>query len=129
MPLKRLEAKEAAKQLGIWTAPDSNQAQQYAYLLEKAKAFATKIRTQSLLSRNEAWTNFTHTISKTMAYPMAAAIISGRCRGHKAVPGVCKIGSKILLNDGTRGVDRTGPRGAEGGRSAVSGAQQWENPW
>ena len=61
--------------------------------------------------------------------PAPAAIISGRCRGHKAVPGVCKIGSKILLNDGTRGLDRTGPRGAEGGRSAVSGAQQWENPW
>ena len=63
MPLKRLEAKEAAKQLGIWTAPDGNQTQQYDYLMEKARDFATKIRTQSLLSRNEAWINFTHTIS------------------------------------------------------------------
>ena len=72
MPLKCLEAKEAAKQLGIWTAPDGNQTQQYAYLMEKAKDFTTKIWTQSLLSRNEAWTNFTHTISKTMAYPMGA---------------------------------------------------------
>ena len=45
-------------------------------LIGKAESFAAKVRGNGLLSRNEAWTNMTHTVSKTLECPLAATTLS-----------------------------------------------------
>ena len=80
LPLKRLEAHEAAKQLGILTAPDGNIKSQLQHLKAKASKFAENLWTQGLLSHNEAWINMTHTVRKTLEYPMPATTLTEKER-------------------------------------------------
>ena len=74
-PLQRLEPSQAAKQLGIFTAPDGNSTDQFNYLMGKAETFADKMKSQNILSKNDAWINLTHTITKTMEYPMGSTTL------------------------------------------------------
>ena len=71
-PLLRKHPNEASKQLGILSAPDGNQKGQLAHLKSKAATFATNLRKQCMLTRNEVWTNLTLSIHKTMEYPMSS---------------------------------------------------------
>ena len=74
--LPRLEPHEAAKQLGFFTAPDGNMRQQILHLKGKAETFADNLNAQGMLNRNQVWTSFTHTISKTLEYPMSATTLT-----------------------------------------------------
>ena len=67
---------EASKQLVILSAPDGNQKAQLAHLKSKATSFATNLRKQGMLTRNEVWANLTLSIHKTMEYPMSSTCLT-----------------------------------------------------
>ena len=75
LTLTRLEAHQSSRQLGVYTAPDGNMVDQIAHLKAKATDFAKNLKANGLLSRNEVWLNTTHTIRKTMEYPMPAITV------------------------------------------------------
>ena len=74
--LKRSEPHQAEKQLGMFTAPDGNMTDQLEHLKTKADQFADRMSSQGMLTRNEAWMSYNHTISKTMEYPMASTTLT-----------------------------------------------------
>ena len=74
--LNRYEPHQAVKQLGILTAPDGNMEAQRTHLLNKAQDFANNIKRQGMLSKNEVWQNMTHTISRTLDYPMPSTTLT-----------------------------------------------------
>ena len=69
-PLIRKAPSEGAKQLGIYSTPDGSCHAEREYLASKAVKFAHSLGHSGLLTRNETWLNLTHTISKTLEYPM-----------------------------------------------------------
>lgn len=74
--IARHEPHEAEKYLGIQVAADGNMRAQTAQLLEKGHLFANRTRMSPLLTKNEAWLNYTLTIYKTLEYPMPATTMS-----------------------------------------------------
>ena len=72
-PLQRLEPTQASMQLGILSAPDGSQTTQFEHLKAKAHAFASNIRRQGLLTRNEG---VTLSVNKTLECPMLTTRLS-----------------------------------------------------
>ena len=73
--LSRLEPHQAEKNLGIYMAADGNMDHQIEYLKEKAQEFAGQVK-RGPVTRNEAWTSYTHTIRKTLEYPMKVTTLT-----------------------------------------------------
>ena len=73
--LTRLDPDEAAKALGIYLAANGNWSHEIEYLKEKATEYARQIK-RSPVDHNEAWLSYTHTIRKTMEYPMPALTLT-----------------------------------------------------
>ena len=63
-------------QLGILSAPDGSQTAQFEHLKAEAHAFASNIRRQGLLTRNEVWTNLALSVNKTLECPMVTTRLS-----------------------------------------------------
>ena len=75
-PLLRKAPHEGAKQLGIFTTPNGSSAAEKEYLTSKAVKFADSLKKSGMLTRNEVWLNLTHTIAKTLEYPMLTTRLS-----------------------------------------------------
>ncbi len=73
--LRRLDADEAEKTLGVKLAADGNMEEEIVYLKEKATAFAYQVSCNSPANKNDAWIAYSHTIQKTMHYPMPGTTI------------------------------------------------------
>ena len=74
--LQRHDPSHAEKTLGIYFAMDGNTEAQEAYLTNRVKDFAHKIRTSKNKLRNDVWVAVKTTIMKTLEYPMAAICLS-----------------------------------------------------
>ena len=74
--IDRKEPSEASKTMGIFIAPSGNKKPQISYLQDKAEAYATEIRFKGPCSKNEIWISYTHTIRKTLDFPMGATLLN-----------------------------------------------------
>jgi len=73
--LQRLEAHQAERTLGIHMAADGNMTDQIQVLLEKAADYCDEHCKGNALTLNESWLSFTHTIRKSITYPVPATTI------------------------------------------------------
>lgn len=73
--LERLDPDEARKTLGVWLAPDGNNAEQVSQLRQVAEDWREKIRTGHL-TRKDAWDALQMTVLKTLEYPLVALTLT-----------------------------------------------------
>ena len=69
--LNYIPAHKAKEMLGVFLAPDGNNAQQVKEMTKKTKYFGEMIRTRHL-DRNEVWTSLTSVALKSLEYPLPA---------------------------------------------------------
>ena len=74
--LPRISPSVATKQLGVFLAGNGQMKDEIAYLKEKSRAWAQNMSRGSILEKHEAWIDYTHTIYKTIEYPMSATTIT-----------------------------------------------------
>ena len=73
--LKQIPVDKGTRTLGVILAPDGNNADQVAVLVEKAEQWAELITTGHL-EREEAWRALTSTILKSLEYPLTATTLT-----------------------------------------------------
>ena len=78
--LQRLEPTCAEETLGLWIAPDGNQAKQVAALKAKINRWCDKLRSGQL-PVSLAWLSLTSGLAKSLEYPLAATTLTRhQCR-------------------------------------------------
>jgi hypothetical protein len=102
VPLERVEVSEARKSLGLMIAGDGNWDAEVAFLLKASVEWKANLQAGHL-SRADAWYALTHTINRTVEYPMMATSLT------KAQ---CETVMRPFLNAGlsASGVVRSIPR-------------------
>jgi len=83
--LRRLRVDEAERTLGVYIAPDGNMTEQARRLRRKAEEWAEHTRT-GILPRHLAWESFKTTITRTLAFPLAATTLSAEECRHIMAP-------------------------------------------
>jgi len=73
-PIKRLQANDAQRTLGVYLAPDGNNKTQLQILLTKTKTWADKAQTGHL-NKVAAWLNLTSTILRQVHYVLPATTL------------------------------------------------------